>query len=319
MCKTPISPLTDGMIHEHWHIQMDEMQQSRQILDEIRQAFDEVKTQTQKVCADQRETSLLHGLAANYEGYKNFNPERVESTCEWFFTDERFHEWRDTSMSRLLWVTANPGCGKSALSRALINEGQLSTQVSTSTICHFFFKDGNEGQMRSPDALSAMLHQLFARDLTGGLIQHALPSHKNFGSGLAQNFSELWNATATLEAEFLFIPYAARHWALHFMSQEAPCALQAKDAARRLCDMSHEHTNRWTRAVRLEIDNPLTDLSLASRLGLKPIVELILSEGVAEAKHYNTALQTASRCGQVGVIDLLPIYPAMCGFYSVHL
>jgi hypothetical protein len=65
-------------------------------------------------------------------------------------------------------VSAGPGCGKSVLSRCLIDEGQLTTNDTiitithgtpgtpsaissstdtTSTVCYFFFKDGGDGRM----------------------------------------------------------------------------------------------------------------------------------------------------------------------------
>lgn len=46
--------------------------------------------------------------------------------------------------------------------------------------------------MNATDALCAILHQLFTHDPACGLIEHALPSHKNYGKDLAQSFSELW-------------------------------------------------------------------------------------------------------------------------------
>lgn len=46
--------------------------------------------------------------------------------------------------------------------------------------------------MSATDALSAILHQLFTYNPASGLIGHALPSHRNYGKNLTQNFSELW-------------------------------------------------------------------------------------------------------------------------------
>ena len=60
-------------------------------------------------------------------------------------------------MSSLLWVSTGPGYGKSVLSRALIDDHQLSTNVTTSTVCHFFFKDGDERRIYSANALCAIL------------------------------------------------------------------------------------------------------------------------------------------------------------------
>lgn len=61
-----------------------------------------------------------------------------------------------------------------------------------STVCYFFSKDGDKRCMDTTNALCAMLHQLFTHNPDRSLIGHALPSHKNYGRGLAQNFSELW-------------------------------------------------------------------------------------------------------------------------------
>ena len=96
--------------------------------------------QTQRIYDNQKERALLQDLTSDYEGYKNFNPRKVDGTCEWFLDDDRFRTWRDSNTSSLLWVSAGPGCGKSVLSRALIDEHRLSTNVTTSTVCHFFFK-----------------------------------------------------------------------------------------------------------------------------------------------------------------------------------
>jgi hypothetical protein len=191
-CSDLIPALQEEEIREHWSGQLQEMQESRTVLDEIRRILEDGGKQTQKIYEDQNERDLLHDLASDYERGKNFNPRRVDGTCEWFFKDERFRKWRTSKASAFLWVSAGPGCGKSVLSRCLVDDGQLSTSVTASTVCYFFFKDGEEGRMDSADALSAILHQLFSRDMTGNLIGHAFSAHKSFGKSLSHNVSELW-------------------------------------------------------------------------------------------------------------------------------
>ncbi|RYO81906.1 hypothetical protein DL762_006888 [Monosporascus cannonballus] len=192
-CRDCINPLEEQEIRERWSQGIQEMQESRTILDQIRQIVEQVGRQTQQIYEDQRERELLGDLASDYEGYKNFDDQsRVPGTCEWFFNDDRFRKWRDSNTSSLLWVSAGPGCGKTVLSRALVDEHRLSTNVTTSTVCHFFFKDGDERRMYSTNALCAILHQLLTRDPSGKLIRHALPRHKNYNKSLANNFFELW-------------------------------------------------------------------------------------------------------------------------------
>jgi len=177
---------------ENWCRQLQEMKESRAILDTIRAAVDGSTKTLLNIYEDQKETSLLHDLTSDYEGHKNFNREKAPNTCEWFLKDDGFRRWRDSATSALLWMSAGPGCGKSVLARSLIDRGQLSTTITTSTVCYFFFKDGVEHRMDASDALAAILHQLFTQDVTGSLIQHAIPSHKQHGPALKQNFSELW-------------------------------------------------------------------------------------------------------------------------------
>jgi hypothetical protein len=191
-CSDCIPPLREEELRKNRDSQLQEMQESRTILDEIRRILKESREQTQRNYEKQEERDLLRDLASDYEGYKNFNDTRVPGTCEWFFDDDRFRRWRDSGVSSLLWVSAGPGCGKSVLSRSLIDEGRLSTNVTTSTVCHFFFKDGEEGRMESTNALCAILHRLFTQDPTGSLIRYALPSYQNYGRKLTLNFSELW-------------------------------------------------------------------------------------------------------------------------------
>ncbi|KAJ6036165.1 hypothetical protein N7540_000444 [Penicillium herquei] len=191
-CISLIEPLEAKKTQERWDTQMTEMQTSQRFLNEIWEVLQASRKQAQMNYEDQNERALLQDLASNYHDFKNFNPLRVQGTCEWFFADERFCNWRDSRTSGLLWISAGPGCGKSVLSRALIDERRLSTQVTTSKICHFFFKDGDERRMHPANAFCAILHQLFMHDSSSSLIQHALARYKSYGNNLAQNFGELW-------------------------------------------------------------------------------------------------------------------------------
>ena len=191
-CKELIHLSKDEELSKRWKGQLEAMQRSEKILYRIVNILSDNGMQIQTNYEDQQERSLFQELASNYSGDKDFNPRRLEGTCEWVFKDDRFHRWRDDNTSGLLWLSAGPGCGKSVLSRALIDERRLSTNVTTSTICYFFFKDGDERRQHSTDALCAILHQLFAQDSSGSLIRKALGSHKTYGKSLTQNFSKLW-------------------------------------------------------------------------------------------------------------------------------
>ncbi len=93
-----------------------------------------------------------------YRERKDRNPERIPGTCEWFVAHELFRQWRESKSSSMLWVSADPGCGKSVLARYLA-DSEISTTESTTT-CYFFFKDV-EDQKSAKSALCCILHQLF--------------------------------------------------------------------------------------------------------------------------------------------------------------
>ena len=136
-----------------------------------------------------KEAELLETLASDYRSDKDSISRRVPGTCEWFTKDKRFLDWRNSKFSRLLWVSAGPGCGKSVLSRFLIDERKVCTNVMITTVCYFFFKDAQEQRTRSADALSAMLHQIYEKTAP---TSQALASYKNYGNKLRDVFSELW-------------------------------------------------------------------------------------------------------------------------------
>ncbi|ERF68823.1 hypothetical protein EPUS_06267 [Endocarpon pusillum Z07020] len=96
-------------------------------------------------------------------------------------------------------ATADPGCGKSVLSRSLIDQELQNT--NTHRVCYFFFKD-NEKQDKLSIGLCALLHQLF--DSQPRLLRHAATAYEKNDHKLSQEEGELWRiflaATADPEA-----------------------------------------------------------------------------------------------------------------------
>ncbi|KAF5497972.1 Vegetative incompatibility protein HET-E-1 [Colletotrichum siamense] len=133
---------------------------------------------------------LLSSAGGAYESQRLSIETPVQGTCHWFLNHKTFTSWlRDTS-SALLWVTANPGCGKTVLSRFLVDI--LSRQASEATVCYFFFKAGEEGRHHSHQALCAILHQVFkehAKALNFAMKEFSSSDSKNF----TQNIEKLWD------------------------------------------------------------------------------------------------------------------------------
>ncbi|KAF6803199.1 Ankyrin repeat domain-containing protein 50-like protein 3 [Colletotrichum sojae] len=123
---------------------------------------------------------------SQYEKFKDINPNRVEGTCRWVLEHPHYERWRESPGDDLLWISADPGCGKSVLARPLI-ENELRAQ--NHTVCYFFFKD-NEEQDAMSTALCALLHQLFSSQPQ--LLRHATDFYKKNGGKLQNEAAELW-------------------------------------------------------------------------------------------------------------------------------
>jgi hypothetical protein len=78
--------------------------------------------------------------------------------------------WRVSQTSSLLWVSADPGCRKSVLSKSLIDR-ELQNAISHVT-CFFSFKEDDPDQRTLNNALCALLHQLFSKNRA--LLRHAV-------------------------------------------------------------------------------------------------------------------------------------------------
>ncbi|KAL8821183.1 MAG: hypothetical protein Q9223_000745 [Gallowayella weberi] len=105
---------------------------------------------------------------SDYELGKEKNPDRVPGTCEWVLQHQRYRTWLEATGSAWLWVTADPGCGKSVLSIFLVNsfKGSEGTpaMLENRIVCHFFFKDDADSNRSATNGLASVLHQLFSQD-----------------------------------------------------------------------------------------------------------------------------------------------------------
>ncbi|KAJ5691751.1 hypothetical protein N7462_001174 [Penicillium macrosclerotiorum] len=96
----------------------------------------------------------------DYEDHKNRIATAYPGTCQWFLTQEKYHAWRRSEESCFLWLSFDPGCGKSVLVRHLAD---IVQPAESGCVCYFFFKaDGDPEQRDLTHALSAILHQMFA-------------------------------------------------------------------------------------------------------------------------------------------------------------
>ncbi|KAJ5462546.1 hypothetical protein N7475_007490 [Penicillium sp. IBT 31633x] len=139
---------------------------------------------------DKKMDKLLRLLyTCPYRDRKDRNRKRVSGTCEWFTHHQGFQEWDQSEESRLLWVSADPGCGKSVLARYLVDE--VLPRPKDRTVCYFFFKDDFEDQRTATAALSSLIRQLLLGQpslLSEAILKQAATD----GEKLPHSFQDLW-------------------------------------------------------------------------------------------------------------------------------
>ncbi|RMZ87896.1 hypothetical protein DV736_g4876, partial [Chaetothyriales sp. CBS 134916] len=153
-------------------------------LHEVKQ---EHEKQEQRYQNDQHQQYHQVFKTSTYEQFKNFNLDRVDGTCQWVLSHSQYIQWYKKLHDDLLWISADPGCGKSVLAKSLVDHELRSTDQHT--VCYFFFKD-NEQQDNVATALCALLHQLFSHQ--SQLLSHAIPAWEKTGKKLVKEVSELW-------------------------------------------------------------------------------------------------------------------------------
>ncbi|MCJ1348152.1 hypothetical protein MMC31_006383, partial [Peltigera leucophlebia] len=152
------------------------------------------KSQDQSPYAPTRKEKEINFLkclnASPYQDRKDRNPDRVPGTCDWFVSHQVFLDWQESKSSRMLWVTADPGCGKSVLAKYLVDSILPTTDFRT--VCYFFFKDDFEDQRNVVSALCCILRQLFLKKRI--LLSDAILDKFDIdGETFISSFNEVWD------------------------------------------------------------------------------------------------------------------------------
>lgn len=176
---------------------------------------------------------------------KDRNKARLEGTCQWFINHHLFQGWKEQRGPAFLWVSADPGCGKSVLAKSLVDEILVEPP---NIICYFFFKEDFESQRRLDYAICCLLHQLFSqrRELLTDEISEKLEKE---GDMICESFIKLWNLL--IEASSALI------------SEQVVCVLDAFDE----CE----------EAGRLDLTQALTKLYGPSQVGHHNLKFLVTS------------------------------------------
>ena len=91
--------------------------------------------------------------------------------------------------SKILWLSGDPGCGKSVLSAFIVD--QVKESMPASTVCYFFCDDKVELQKTTLSILRSILHQLLSSRTA--LLSHVLPQFNVKAGAMFTEESLLWN------------------------------------------------------------------------------------------------------------------------------
>ncbi|KAF8252056.1 hypothetical protein K440DRAFT_504999, partial [Wilcoxina mikolae CBS 423.85] len=95
--------------------------------------------------------------------YESFRDElllrRHEGTCKWILEDPRYRTWARTDVDgqsqSILWISGDPGCGKSVLSSFLTKEIIRGKVASGHRSMAYFFCDDKDERLRTAHAVLA--------------------------------------------------------------------------------------------------------------------------------------------------------------------
>jgi hypothetical protein len=107
---------------------------------------------------------------------------------------QKLGQLTETDNSAFLWISGNPGCGNTVLSKFLIDSIETSLNVRGLTrqhVLYFFFDDKYDKQKTATSFTRALLHQLIR--LVPSLITYATPEYLSHGPEVMfQSLDTLW-------------------------------------------------------------------------------------------------------------------------------
>ncbi|EGU87517.1 hypothetical protein FOXB_01965 [Fusarium oxysporum f. sp. conglutinans Fo5176] len=107
---------------------------------------------------------------SDYFRYKARIKPPIDGTCVWFLGVPEFVQWLESQSSSLLWISGDPGCGKTTLATFLLDSidrlqsQDLSLYGTDYLTTYFFFDWSTEDQVDGTALLFALIHQLLQAD-----------------------------------------------------------------------------------------------------------------------------------------------------------
>ncbi|KAK7415160.1 hypothetical protein QQX98_006104 [Neonectria punicea] len=133
-------------------------------------------------------------------------------TCQWILTDPKFMEWKESEEGSMLFVTGNPGCGKSNLAKYI--QGVMeepTTEDAEPNLVVSFYCDSLESSRVNPPILDLVVRSLLSKQRTisrpvrqklTSLLENFIPdrqkTHTVVENDLDKRFNHLMEVVQTL-------------------------------------------------------------------------------------------------------------------------
>lgn len=132
--------------------------------------------------------------------FKSNLPRRVEGTCHWILDHPQYVSWVSKQESTLLWITGNPGCGKTILSAYLMEHlDAVQPAQWNALVCCYFCSDQIDTQKDAKAILRSVIYQMVRRRRK--LIRHVKSAFEFQGSQVVNSFEALWNIFVAITSD----------------------------------------------------------------------------------------------------------------------
>ena len=126
----------------------------------------------------------------------------LQDSYRWVLDNEDFQRWRTDDQSRLLWVTGDPGKGKTMLLCGIIDE--IQGEGSSTEPLSYFFCQATDSRINTATAVLRGLIYLLIKQCPS-LISHVRARYDQAGSGLFED-TNAWVALSDIFANMIQDP-----------------------------------------------------------------------------------------------------------------
>ena len=138
---------------------------------------------------------------ADYATYRyNRIPIHHPGTLHWVLDHEVYQNWvSEDSGSNFLWISGNPGCGKTVLSKFLLHHLDERAKGTDAKVAYFFCDDKEAKQKSATSLLRGLIHQLIKA--CPNLIKRAMKTYTPEGAQLYESFQSLWQVFLSMATD----------------------------------------------------------------------------------------------------------------------